>query len=93
MVMKTSDPSSSKASEKQDDASQSRSCKSQVSNQAEGASRKRLREKVTYEDLENPPAKKKSSLSLAKVERYLNGPTPARSADYLTYEDIAKVIS
>ncbi len=53
-------------------------------------SRTRLREKTDYEDLEAPPAKKQAPLNLAKVERYLNGPTPASgSTDYLNMSDVS----
>ncbi|TRY62991.1 hypothetical protein TCAL_03983 [Tigriopus californicus] len=50
---------------------------------------KRLREKLDYEDLEAPAPKKTSALNLAKVERYLNGPTPAQPSEFLTQEQIA----
>jgi transcription initiation factor TFIIH subunit 1 len=59
---------------------------------AEAAKRSRthLREKLEYTDLEEPPAKKKAPLNLAKVERYLNGPTPATSSstEYLSISEI-----
>lgn len=51
--------------------------------------RKRLREKLDYEDLEAPAPKKTAALNLAKVERYLNGPTPAQPSEFLTQEQIA----
>ena len=54
------------------------------------SSRKRLRDKVTYEDLEAPAEKKMAVLNLTKVERYLNGPTLASSTDYLNREEIQK---
>ena len=37
--------------------------------------RKRLLEKTEYEDLEQAPVKKTTALNLAKVDRYLSGPT------------------
>ena len=59
-----------------------------------GSSSKRLRQLVDFEDLDAPPAKKQPSLKLAKVERYLNGPTPASSSavasQYLHVSEVGK---
>lgn len=52
--------------------------------------RKRVRAKTDYDDLAAPPPKKNAPLNLAKVERYLTGPTPASSSSYLTPEEVAK---
>jgi hypothetical protein len=41
--------------------------------------KKRLREQTDYDDLREEPAAKKSTLKLAKGERYLTGPTPVSS--------------
>ena len=52
--------------------------------------RKRLREKLNYEDLDAPEPKKEAPLNLSKVERYLTGPTPASQTECLTMDDIKK---
>jgi len=52
-------------------------------------SRKRIQEKTSYEDLGAPPPKVGSSLSLSRLDRYLTGPTPASSQDYLTADEAA----
>lgn len=52
--------------------------------------RKRVRAKTDYDDLAAPAPKKTAPLNLAKVERYLTGPTPASSSSYLTVEEVAK---
>ena len=61
--------------------------------EADGSSSKRLRQLVDFEDLDAPPAKKQASLKLAKVERYLNGPTPASSSMAMAsqYLDVSEV--
>ena len=62
--------------------------------EADGSSSKRLRQLVDFEDLDAPPAKKQASLKLAKVERYLNGPTPASSSSMAMasqYLDVSEV--
>lgn len=51
-------------------------------------SRKRLYDKTVYEDLEEPGAKKPTQMNLSRVDRYLTGPTPAASQDYLTSEEL-----
>ena len=52
---------------------------------------KRLRQMVELEDLDAPPAKKQASLKLAKVERYLNGPTPASGVTSEQYMHVSEV--
>ena len=52
--------------------------------------RKRVRAKTDYDDLAAPAPKKTAPLNLAKVERYLTGPTPASSSSYLSVEEVAK---
>ena len=42
--------------------------------------RKRLIEKTEYEDLEQEPVKKTAALNLAKIDRYLSGPTTVSSS-------------
>ena len=84
MVMRATDPS--KSASVNGDKSATSSNNTNTNN--EGL--KRLREKLNYEDLESPPAKKTATLNLAKVERYLNGPTPANPSDYLSFDDISK---
>ena len=63
---------------------------SQVAND-EAVSSKRLRQMVEFEDLDDPPAKKEASLKLAKVERYLNGPTPAAATTADQYIHVSEV--
>ena len=46
--------------------------------------RKRLLEKTEYEDLETEPVKKTTTLNLAKVDRYLSGPTTVSNASALS---------
>ena len=43
------------------------------------AKKKRLLEKTQYQDLNDEPPSKKTSLNLAKTDRYLNGPTTPSS--------------
>jgi len=52
--------------------------------------RKRLREAGVLEDLAEPEAKKPAHLQLSRLERYLTGPTPAASQDYLTQDELVK---
>ena len=52
--------------------------------------RKRLREAGVLEDLSEPEAKKPTHLQLSRLERYLTGPTPAASQDYLTQDELVK---
>ena len=62
----------------------------QGANEERASCSKRLREMV-FEDLDAPPAKKQNSLKLAKVERYLNGPTPASGATSDQYMHVSEV--
>jgi len=52
------------------------------------SSRKRLNEKTEYDDLAAPDPKKPHQLNLSRMERYLTGPTPAASQDYLTQDEL-----
>ena len=52
--------------------------------------RKRILEKATFDDLEAPEAKRSTTLSLSKTERYFTGPTPVSSQDYLTHDEAVK---
>jgi len=50
--------------------------------------RKRLHEKTDYNDLGEQEQKKPFQLNLTRVDRYLTGPTPAASQDYLTSDEL-----
>ncbi|XP_050506912.1 general transcription factor IIH subunit 1 [Diabrotica virgifera virgifera] len=57
--------------------------------------RQRLLEKITYDDLEdtnNDSNTKSVQLNLSKVERYLHGPMPDSSTDYLNPNEAASVL-
>ena len=92
MVMKATDKAAATTAEPQPPQQPSQP----PNNEAEGPSAsesKRLRQMVEFEDLDAPPAKKQAGLKLAKVERYLNGPTPATSASqqYLHVSEVGIV--
>ena len=52
--------------------------------------RKRILDKANYDDLEGPEAKKAAPLTLSNVDRYMTGPTPVSSQDYLTQDEVIK---
>ncbi|CAG9836838.1 unnamed protein product [Diabrotica balteata] len=57
--------------------------------------RQRLLEKITYDDLQdtdNNSNTKSVQLNLSKVERYLHGPMPDSSTDYLNPNEAASVL-
>jgi len=55
-----------------------------------GPTRKRVHEKTDYLDLEASEPKKTNQLNLSRMERYLTGPMPAASQDYLTQDELKR---
>ena len=81
MVMKTSSEAASSSSVNNSKASENgvkNGVKKVVGNDEDKM--KRLRDNITYDDLEPETPKKKSKLNLTKVERYLAGPMTSNSA-------------
>ena len=93
MVMKATDKAQEPPPPQQQQSQPSQGATNDVDEAADGSSSKRLRQLVDFEDLDAPPAKKQASLKLAKVERYLNGPTPASSSMAMAsqYLDVSEV--
>jgi len=94
MVMKATDKAQEPPPPQQQQSQPSQGATNDVDEAADGSSSKRLRQLVDFEDLDAPPAKKQASLKLAKVERYLNGPTPASSSSMAMasqYLDVSEV--
>ena len=90
MVMKATDKTQEQP-QQQNPVSGQPSQQSANNDEGAGSNSKRLREMVEFEDLDAPPAKKQASLKLAKVERYLNGPTPASGATSEQYMHVSEV--
>ena len=93
MVMKATDKAQEPPPPQQQQSQPSQGA-NDLDEAADGSSSKRLRQLVDFEDLDAPPAKKQASLKLAKVERYLNGPTPASSSSMAMasqYLDVSEV--
>lgn len=53
----------------------------------------RIREKIELDDLQSNTDSQTSALTLAKMERYLHGPTPVTATQYNTSEDILQADS
>ncbi|XP_074659890.1 general transcription factor IIH subunit 1-like [Tubulanus polymorphus] len=60
------------------------------SNKEPPCKKKKLKEKIEYDDLQGNDEQTMSGLKLAKLERYLHGPTPITATSYTTNDDMIR---